>query len=1096
MKNHTRTRRQQRWHRACIALLALHFSLSSTALAAIDIPPIPLQSGTIVPPNVLFILDDSGSMAFNYMPDGLTNNEWSRNRYTSNSIYYNPHITYQPWRKADGTYMTGGTDYTAVYGSFNAASGDTINLSDPNSCRNYDYNGSQTAVCGGVQTFYVPKQPDNTDPTYLSNQDNYYRYQILTDGRVIRSERLARSGRAPNYNNGLADSGCTNTQNTTTWRNCTRVTPTGRSEADERKNFATWFSYHRTRIKVAKAAAGSAFADLGENYRVGYMTIWNRNTFRIPVQTDGGLFRGTNKQTWYDRLYAASGSSGTPLLPALQRAGQYFSERGGDGPWGPEPAANQVACRQNFAILTTDGYWNDKTNYTPVGNSDGTAGGVNYTPSKPYSDTYSDTLADVAMQYWKTDLRSDLPNIVPTTSGNPAYWQHMVTFGISIGLRGTLDPATDLPALTAGSKSWPDPTDREDAERIDDLWHATVNGRGRFVAAGDPQQLNDGIRQALGTISEQVSSASNVSANSTQLDTGTTVYQASYIAGTWTGELKAYAISGQGISTNAKWLASEKIPAHADRRIYTRSDDQNGKGIEFKWSALTSTQKTALDNSEDLVNYLRGDRSKERSQPGGVYRTRAGVLGDIVNSSPAYSADSNTIFIGANDGMLHAFNASTGAERFAYVPGSLIGGLKALADPHYNHRYFVDGEIAVSAKTQTKDKNYLVAALGRGGKGVIGLDVTNPGNFSGTDVLWEIGANDNDMGLVVGKILIAKANNGKWVAIFGNGYNSTNERAVLYIVDLSTGSTTKIDTKAGSAANSNGLGSPALLDVDRDGTVDYVYAGDLLGNLWKFDLTDKSANSWKVAFGSQAAPAPLFVAKDASGATQPITGQPAAVINDVEGDPNRGKRFVLFGTGRYLAAGDPTNLQVQTWYGIIDNDAQIDSRSQLKERYIVEQNTVSGLKVRAFSAASGNDMTGMQGWFVDLKVGATVEGERIVSASRVLNLGRPVLIASSIIPESTHCSASGRGYVNAINPFTGTALDDIFFDLNGDGTFNNADTLGGKIVGSVDLGVGMPTEAIVVGNRLAVGGSKGQLNSVGINISAAGRISWREIVKR
>lgn len=808
----------------------------------------------------------------------------------------------------------------------------------------------------------------------------------------------------------------------------------------------------------------------------------------------GGLFRGTNKQTWYDRLYAASGSSGTPLLPALQRAGQYFSERGRDGPWGPEPAANQVACRQNFAILTTDGYWNDKTNYTPVGNSDGTAGGVNYTPSKPYSDTYSDTLADVAMQYWKTDLRSDLPNIVPTTSGNPANWQHMVTFGISIGLRGTLDPAADLPALTAGSKVWPDPTDHEDAERIDDLWHATVNGRGRFVAASDPKQLNESIRQALGAISEQVSSASNVSANSTQLDTGTMVYQASYIAGAWTGELKAFAISGQGIGATPKWLASEKIPAHDSRRIYTRSD-QNGNGIEFRWNALTDAQKTAL-GSEDVLLYLRGDRSKERSQPGGVYRTRPGLLGDIVNSSPAYSADSNTLFIGANDGMLHAFDASTGVEKFAYIPGSLIGALKTLSEPHYNHRYFVDGEIAVSAKTQTKDKNYLVAALGRGGKGVFGLDVTNPGSFSGNNVLWEIGAADNDMGLVLGKIVIAKANNGKWVAIFGNGYNSANERAVLYVVELDSGKTVKIDTKAGSSGSSNGLGSPAILDMDRDGTADYVYAGDLLGNLWKFDLTGKSSTGWKVAFGSEASPAPLFVAKDASGASQPITGQPAAVVNDVNGDPNRGKRFVLFGTGRYLAAGDPTNQQVQTWYGIIDNDAQISSRSELRERYIIEQGTVSGLSVRAFSTSSSNDMTGKQGWFVDLKVGSKVEGERIVSASRVVNLGRPVLLASSIIPESTQCSVAGRGYVNAINPFTGTALDDIFFDLNADRAFNSSDMIGGKIVGSVDLGVGMPTEAIVVGNRLAVGGSKGQLNSVGVNISAAGRISWREIVKR
>lgn len=1061
MKNHLHTKAQKSWLRACAALLALHFGLSSTVLAAIDIPPIPLQSGTLVPPNVLFILDDSGSMADDEMPSLSNPPEWRRHNHSINTIYYNPRVTYTAWRNADGSYKTGGTTYTDAYSDDDELR-DSIDLSESD------------------RVYYAGKT-DSVPPISSATRSDYYRFRIYKDNSVIRIERCE-------FNAAKA-----------TWsRNCTETTEvdskTKRSVADELKNFATWYSYHRTRIKVAKAAAGSAFADLGENYRVGYTSIWNRGRFDIPVQSDGGLFRGDNKQKWYDALYKARASGSTPLIPALQRAGQYFSDTGKDGPWGPEPASNQVACRQNFAILTTDGYWNSTTGYTPVGNADGTAGGVNYTPSTPYKDNHSNTLADVAMHYWKTDLRPDLSNIVPTTSGNPANWQHMVTFGISIGLRGTLDPAADLPALTAGSKVWPDPTDREDAERIDDLWHATVNGRGRFVAASDPKQLNEGIRQALGTISEQVSSASNVSANSTQLDTGTTVYQASYIAGAWTGELKAFSISGQGIGATPKWLASEKIPAHDSRRIYTRSD-QNGNGIEFRWNALTSAQKTAL-GSEDVLLYLRGNRSKERSQPDGVYRTRPSLLGDIVNSSPAYSADSNTLFIGANDGMLHAFDASSGVEKFAYIPGSLIGALKTLSEPHYNHRYFVDGEIAVSAKTQTKDKNYLVAALGRGGKGVFGLDVTNPGSFSGNNVLWEIGAGDNDMGLVLGKIVIAKANNGKWVAIFGNGYNSANERAVLYVVELDSGKTVKIDTKAGSSASSNGLGSPAVLDMDRDGTADYVYAGDLLGNLWKFDLTGKSSSGWKVAFGSEASPAPLFVAKDASGARQPITGQPAAVVNDVNGDPNRGKRFVLFGTGRYLAAGDPTNQQVQTWYGIIDNDAQISSRSELRERHIVEQGTVSGLSVRAFSTSSSNDMIGKQGWFVDLKVGSKVEGERIVSASRVVNLGRPVLLASSIIPESTQCSAAGRGYVNAINPFTGTALDDVFFDLNADRAFNSSDMIAGKIVGSVDLGVGMPTEAIVVGNRLAVGGSKGQLNSVGVNISAAGRISWREIVKR
>jgi Tfp pilus assembly protein, tip-associated adhesin PilY1 len=1089
--NHRRTGPQQHWHRACLALLALHLGLSNTAWAAIDIPPVPLQSGTVAPPNILFILDDSTSMADDYMPDKLSNVEYLRKNHTTNTIYYNPRITYKPWTKADGTPMTGGTSYYAAYTSSQLASGSTTDLSKSD------------------QVYYAPKTK-SAQPVSSGNYSDYYRFRIYknkSDMLIERCEYNKVTSGTPKW-----DKNCGN-ESSVSFDNG-EIT---RTVDEELTNFATWYSYHRTRMKVAKAAAGNAFFSLGENYRVGYTTIGHTYKtagktpikYRIPVQNatendqDQDLFRGSNKEAWFNYIYEEDASGYTrytPLRAALQGAGEYFKETGADGPWGPETGNNQVACRQNFAILTTDGYWNDDQYWTSrftsgsVGNADGTSEPGHYTAARPYMDDHSGTLADVAMYYWKKDLRPDLSDIVPTTNTNPANWQHMVTFGISIGLKGTLDPSTDLPALAAGSKSWPNPlANNAGAARIDDLWHATVNGRGRFVAASDPQQLNEGLRQALGSIAEQVSSASNVSANSTQLDTGTMVYQASYMSGSWTGELKAYAISGQGINATPRWLASEQIPAPASRRIYTRSN-VDGTGIEFKWNSLTETQRTALE-SNDLVEYIRGDRSKELSQVNGRFRTRVSVLGDIINSSPAYSADSNTLFVGANDGMLHAFNATTGAERFAYIPSSLLGGLKTLSEQPYEHRYFVDGEIAVSSKAQTPDKNYLVGALGRGGKGVFGLDVTSPGSFSGTNVLWELGANDDDMGLVTGKILIAQTNDDKWVAIFGNGYNSKNERAVLYIVDLATGNATKIDTKAGSQAASNGLSSPAVLDANGDGKVDYVYAGDLLGNLWKFDLSSDSRDAWKVAFGSVDTPAPLFVAKDASGATQPITGQPAAVINNVIGDPNRGKRFVLFGTGRYIAAGDPTNYQVQTWYGVIDSDAQV-TRAELKERTIVEQGTVSDMTVRAFSTATSNDMVGKQGWFVDLKVGDNAEGERIVSASRILNLGRPVLIASSIIPETSTCSVAGRGFVNAINPFTGTALDDIFFDINGDGAFNSSDMLNGKIIGSVDLGVGMPTESIVVGNRLAVGGSKGQMNSVGINISAAGRISWREIIKR
>ena len=166
------------------------------------------------------------------------------------------------------------------------------------------------------------------------------------------------------------------------------------------------------------------------------------------------------------------------------------------------------------------------------------------------------------------DLRGDLDNIVPTTTANPAFWQHMVTFGISIGLKGSLNPDTDLPALTAGTRFWPNPNDNEDFHRIDDLFHASVNGRGSFIAAGDPNEFTSGLKAALATITERTGSFSNVAANSARLQTGTTLFQASYVSGVWTGELVAYdrlTPPQTGFAATPTWRSSNGIPATGKR---------------------------------------------------------------------------------------------------------------------------------------------------------------------------------------------------------------------------------------------------------------------------------------------------------------------------------------------------------------------------------------------------------------------------------------------------------------------------------------------------------------------------------------------------
>src|SRR5690606_37969836 len=242
-------------------------------------------------------------------------------------------------------------------------------------------------------------------------------------------------------------------------------------------------------------------------------------------------------------------------------------------------------------------------------------------------------LADVAMHFWKTDLRTDLLNIVPTSTLNPAFWQHMVTFGISIGLAGTVDQTSVKQVLDKGGVSkggvdlsdWPDPTTGvDDARKIDDLLHAAVNGRGEFVAATNPLAFAKALESALATIGERVGSRSNVSASSTSLSTETKLFQAKYISESWSGDIIAYPVTASGVNENSPvWKAAEEVPAWALRRIVTT--DAAGTRGTFP----TAAQATALGTSAEgfsIADYLRGDDSGEEAN-GGDLRNRPHLLG-------------------------------------------------------------------------------------------------------------------------------------------------------------------------------------------------------------------------------------------------------------------------------------------------------------------------------------------------------------------------------------------------------------------------------------------------------------------------------------
>ena len=397
------------------------------------------------------------------------------------------------------------------------------------------------------------------------------------------------------------------------------------------------------------------------------------------------------------------------------------------------------------------------------------------------------------------------------------------------------------------------------------------------------------------------------------------------------------------------------------------------------------------------------------------------------------------IYVGANDGMLHGFDAVTGVERFAYVPSTLIGELNQLPAPGYRHRYFVDGYLFAGDAYITRGgaprwATVLVGTTGAGGKTVFALDVTDPHSFDENDVLWEF--TDPDLGYTIGQPTIARMRDGTWVAVFGNGYGSDNNRAVLFIVDLQTGALLKkIDTGVGSGANPNGLSTPALL-ADGTRTIQAIYAGDLRGNLWKFDVSSTSSSAWGVAYSGT----PLFTATSDSGVRQPITA-PLEI-----GRHPQGGYMIYFGTGKYFSPTDnlvPPDPEIQSFYAVWDRTSGSvgpvsGGRSALRKQEIFYEGQPenSAFEVRV-TTANEVDWTTQRGWYLDLVSPVHgAQGERVV-ASPILRGGR--IIFPTLIPSANPCEFGGTSWLMELEAVTGARLELPPLDITEDGEIDDED---------------------------------------------------------
>ncbi len=474
---------------------------------------------------------------------------------------------------------------------------------------------------------------------------------------------------------------------------------TGRTYAAEIQNFSNWYSFYRRRELTATNAIAKSISTMDGVY-VGIISINKKLEQRVlPVRVNLDNVIYDESASLLTTLYGLTISQqNTPLRDGLKNAGRFFqgdylnpgtfSSYTSSATYPFFNADKGGTCQQAFTIIFTDGFYN--TGDPNVGNADGD----NNTAfdGSSFADGYSNTLADVAMYYFERDLNTTLANDVPVTNVDKADHQHMVTFTIAFGVTGSLD--TTLYAncpLGACPGAWPDPQ-ASDSGKIDDMFHAAVNGRGQFIAANNNEELIAALEALGNDIDSRLGSAAALATNSIQRQVGSLIYQGTYNSANWWGDVSALPIDLLGNVGPPIWQASNLVPAWNLRNILSYDGTT---GIVFDDANMTPAQMALLDpdgagplTAGDIVDFIRGDTSLSVDH-GGTLRNRNHPLGDVVHSAPIYFK--GRVYIGANDGMLHGLDASTGAELFAYVPNLVYGHLSELADQAYSHKYYVDG---------------------------------------------------------------------------------------------------------------------------------------------------------------------------------------------------------------------------------------------------------------------------------------------------------------------------------------------------------------------------------------------------------------------
>lgn len=822
-----------------------------------------------------------------------------------------------------------------------------------------------------------------------------------------------------------------------------------------------------------------------------------------------------------------NGAVFTPLKGTLDASKTYFSSS-----LGGQSSPITASCQKNFVILVTDGL--------PTGDTSG-----NLYSATARTNTFNATTNTWTFGAAAQDAINSVTALRSTAKGATTY--DIQTYVVALG--DTVNNANALAvmnAMAAAGGGWPTAFLATDSATF----------QSAFSTVAQDILSKDGSSSAVAVANPNVTGSDNASYASFY-NSGTwtgdlvsypidiTTGQPNINSPIWTtGCSSPTALIDPNDATKGVKGCSAQVQLDlksiSSRKIATYTGNSGtGQGIQFQPTTATTTtklstaQQTLLNSTTTppgpsdgatVVAYLRGDRSQE----GTNYRVRAHILGDVVNAEPVIVREPNQsyadtcysfavtgtcttafksqqanrtriVYQGANDGMLHAFNASSGNEEWAYVPNLLMGGLNALSKKTgFTHKYYVDGTPVsgdvdfsntdgVTGNPNPDWRTILVGGFNKGGRGYYALDVTNPipADEAGLaqKVLWEFpnsgtsATNKNNVGFSYGMPIIVKTQAKGWVVLVTSGYNNGSDtggsgHGYLFVLNPTTGAViAALDTGVGSSTAPSGLAkiSAYVENGSIDNTTDFVYGGDLQGNLWRFDLTGNNVNGWNVK--------KIATLVDGGGTAQPITTAPELAKVSLTGGVT--KRFIYVGTGEYLGNTDVSTTQTQSMYGLVDDLSSTPTISPLRSSLQQQTLTLDAGATTRSATSNSVDFTTKKGWYMDMPS----SGERI-NTDPAVALG--ALIFTSNIPSATACVPGGSSWLNVLDIQTGGKLTGS--------TVAWSSTSLGNALSSRPVLIKLPSGGV----KALVRKSDATTTTVDVpipgGVTSGRRVSWREII--